>query len=346
METPEMFIRAADWAQERDFGCPVGLALRRILLELTGPPRVGACTLDGPVPLPGWPVREVCVRWPVLTPGADIVVLIHPGPLTAALRSRIAAGPQVILVVPELPARCPELPLIDARSRLLAGELRALASRHPAVAGELLAIAGPDLPARGVPRVAVIGPGSPVVELPGCEVVNDPHVDVVLAVAPPGGWNAADHPTLRDAARRCGRLVSTAPLPADVPGQVLRSGQSELDAVWSALRRPVAVPEPRPGTWLRAADHLERRRPVTPGSPPVFWEVTAQAVALGAVAGLAAAQTAPAVGVAAAVTVGGMRWWTGRREARRAWLREETARLRTRPSAPAAWLRRQVSEEL
>src|SRR5699024_8252827 len=37
VDTPDMFIRAADWAHARDFGCPAGLALRRVLLELTGP---------------------------------------------------------------------------------------------------------------------------------------------------------------------------------------------------------------------------------------------------------------------------------------------------------------------
>lgn len=342
-----MFIRAADWAHARDFGCPVGLALRRVLLELTGPPRVGACTLDGPVPLPPWPVREVSVAWPVLTPGVDVVLLVHPGPLTAALRSRIAAGPQAVLVIPALPAELPDLPLIDARLRLLAGELRALASRHPHVAGELRAIAGPPVAVAVRPRVAVISPAPVTVDLPGWEVVDgDPHVDVVLAVAPDAGWRAADHATLRDAARRAGRLVSTASLPSDIPGTVVRPGQTLVDALHLALRRPVAVPAARPGTWLRAADRLERRRAIIPGRPPVFWDVAAQALALGGVAGLAAGQTTPAVGVVAAVTVGGMRWWTGRREAERAWLREENARLRARPHAPATWLRRQVSEEM
>lgn len=46
MQTPDIFIRAADWAHSRDFGCAAGIGLRRVLLELTGPPRVGACTLS------------------------------------------------------------------------------------------------------------------------------------------------------------------------------------------------------------------------------------------------------------------------------------------------------------
>ncbi|MFC6146717.1 hypothetical protein [Corynebacterium nasicanis] len=342
-----MFIRAADWAQARDFGCPVGLHLRRVLLDLTGPPRVGACTLAGPVPLPPWPVREVTVTWPGLAAGVDIVVFLHPGPLPAAVRSRLQAGPPAVLVLPALPEVMPELPLIDARVPLLAGELRALAARHPAVAPALLDIAGPAPAPRPRPRVAVISPHPVEVALPGCEIVSgDPHVDVVLAVAPPGGWSPADHPTLRDAARRAGRLVSTAPLPADVPGTLVPAGESWSRACQRALRRPPTLPDPRPGTWLRAIDLLERRRPGDPGQPPVFWEVIAQALVFGALAGLAAAQVGPAVGVGAALTVGGMRWWTGRREARRAWLREENARLRAVPRAPTRWVRRQLAKEM
>ncbi|MDO5669321.1 MAG: hypothetical protein Q4G50_04910 [Corynebacterium sp.] len=344
METPDIFIRAADWAHARDFGCPAGISLRRVLLELTGPPRVGACTLDGPVALPDWPVREVTVTWPVLSRGVDLVFLIHPGPLTAAIRSRVAAGPQVVRVVPQLPATFPDVPLIDARRTLLRGELHALATRYPHLAAELLAIAGPAAAATRRPRLAVISPGPVDVDLPGCEVVaGDPHVDAVVALAPPGGWTPADHPTLLDAARRAGRLISTAPLPADIPGTVLRPGQPLIDAVHLALRHPAALPDPRPGAWLRAVDLLHRRRPA-PGPAPFPWEVAAQAVVFGALAGLAAGRAGLGIALCAAVTVAGMRWWTGRREAHRAWIREEAARHPRTPQA--AWVRRQLAKEI
>jgi len=344
VETPETFIRAADWAHARDFGCPAGMSLRRVLLDLTGPPRVGACTLDGPVALPGWPVREVTVTWPVLSPGVDIVLLVHPGPLTAAIRSRIAAGPQVVLVVPQVPEELPALPLIDARVSLLRGELHALAARYPHVAAELRAIAGPPGVPERRPRLAVISPAPVDVDLPGCDIVaGDPHVDAVVAVAPPGGWTPADHPTLRDAAHRAGRLISTAPLPADIPGLTTRPGQPLIHAVHLALRQPATLPDPRPGAWLRAVDLLHRRRPA-PGPAPFPWEAAAQAAVFGALAGLAAGRAGLGVAVLAAVTVAGMRWWTGRREARRAWIREENAR---RPRTPqAAWVRRQLAKEI
>ncbi len=373
VDTPDMFIRAADWAHAREYGCPAGLALRRVLLELTGPPRLGACTLDAPVPLPAWPVREVTVRWPVTTTAVDAVLLIHPGPLPAAVRARLTAGPQHFHVLPVLPADPPEVPLVDVRARLLAGELHALAARHPAVARELRGIAGPAVLTRPRPRVAVIGPEPAEVDLPGMEIVTaDPHVDVVLAVAPSGGWRAADHPTLRDAARRAGRLVSTAPLPADVLGTVVLPGQSPAAAVRHALSLPAALPAPRPGAWLRAADQLERRRRLlldvvphtdlpalarrhglSPAAPPPPWEVLTQALFLATVAALTLGRAlwflgpVPGLlaGTAAGLLAGGMRWRTGRREAQRRWIRQETTRILRTPPAEAAWLRRQLAKE-
>lgn len=387
MRTPGIFIRAADWAHARGFGCPAGIGLRRVLLELTGPPRVGACTLHVPVPLPeSWQVREVTVVWPVTNPGADIVVLVHPGPLTAAVRSRVALGPQEIIVVGQLPEE-PPFPaglLPEVRARLLHGEIRALAARHPDLADELLALAGPAPAAVRTPRVAVISPDPDTrVELPGIEIADDAHVDAVLAVAPPGGWTAADHTTLADAARRAGRLVSTAPLPADIPGTVVPPGRPPVEAVRHALTLPAGpLPDVRPGTWLRAADQLERRhrllldahltdlvarravgelaqlardRGLPPAPPPRLREQLGQALLIASVVGLAAGRAVwaagplagAAAGMFAALAAGGLRWWRGRREAQARWAAEEAARLRRRPDhAPAVWLRRTLAEEL
>lgn len=390
MHTPDIFIRAADWAHARDFGCPVGIALRRVLLELTGPPRVGACTLDGPVPVPAsWQVRDVSVGWPATTPGVDIVVLIHPGPLPAFVRSRIAAGPQGIVVVPALSDAPPFAPalLLDVRARLLRGELRALAARHPDVADELRVLEGGGSAGAApapVPRVAVISPDPNVrVELPGLEIAEDAHVDAVLAVAPPAGWTSADHPTLRDAAQRAGRLISTAPLPADIPGTVVRPGRPLVDAVRHALTLPATpMPAPRPGAWLRAAEQVERRRRLLldahladlvarrdvgklselardhglPPSPPVdLREAAGQALLVGVVAGVAVGRaTWPAgavpgifAGAFAALAAGWLRWWSGRRQAHSKWAADEAARIRRTPVClPAVWLRRTLAKEL
>ncbi|MCS5480540.1 hypothetical protein NYP18_12840 [Corynebacterium sp. YIM 101645] len=387
MRTPEIFIRAADWAHARDFGCPAGIGLRRVLLELTGPPRVGACTLHAPVPLPAfWQVREVAVTWPVTSPGADIVVLVHPDPLPAAARSRIALGPQEVIVVRQLPVE-PPFPaglLPTVRSRLLHGEIRALAARHPQLADELLALAGPAPTITRTPRVAVISPDPDTrVELPGIDIADDAHVDAVLAVAPPGGWTTADHPTLADAARRAGRLVSTAPLPAGIPGTLVPPGRPPVEAVRHALTLPAGpLPDVRPGTWLRAAEQLERRRRLLldahltdlvtrravgelaqlaheqglpPAPPPRLREQLGQALLIAFVVGLAAGRavwaagpvTGATAGTLAALAAGGLRWWRGRREAQSRWAAEEAARLRRTPEhAPAVWLRRTLAKEL
>lgn len=387
MRTPDIFIRAADWAHTRDFGCPAGIVLRRVLLDLTGPPRVGACTLDGPVPLPSsWQVRQVAVAWPGTTPGVDVLLLIHSGPLSAAVRSRIAAGPQGVIVVPALPDSVPFSPelLLEVRARLLHGELRALAARHPHLADELLTVAGVAGTRTATPRVAVISPDPTVsVQLPGMEIVADAHVDAVLAVAPATGWTCADHPTLRDAARRAGRLVSTSPLPAGIPGTVVHPGRPLVDAVRHALTLPAApLPAAHPGTWLRTADQLERRHRLLldahladlvarravgdlaelarrhrldPAPPPDLREVAGQALLLalaaGAASGRAAWQVGPLAGVlggaCAALAAGGMRWRRGRREALAVWAAAEAARLRRGPThPPAVWLRRTLAEEM
>ena len=279
--TPPIFTRAANWAHARPFGCPAGRGLRHVLGELTGPPRVGACTLGTPVALPAdWPpgvaVREVGVCWPAPTAGIDVVVLVHDGPVPPRARSRMAAGPALFLPVPDLTVESGRrvaghldpATVVAVRARLLAGELRSLAVRHPGLAGELETVAGTVPPPRaGGGRITVIGPdercrrGVATQLAERFEVVGDGDVEAVVAVAPPGGWGPADTPTLADAARRVGRLVSTAPLPAGVPGHRATAGQlpSLLELV---LERPRQgpLPESRPGAWARAAEQLERRR--------------------------------------------------------------------------------------
>lgn len=372
-----MFLRAADWAHERDFGCPVGMDLRRILTELTGPPRVGACTMEGSVPLPaGHGVREVTVSWPALSLGSDAAVLVHPAPLPPAARARIHHAAPLVLVIPVLhrPAwdaalAQVEAQLVTVRLRLLAVQLRLLAARHPSVAEELVAIASEAEPRR--PRVAIIGPdprarAQAAALAQGVEVVEHADVEAVLAVAPPSGWSPEDVPTLIDAARRSGRLISTTPLPPGVDGIVAAPGE-----LAQALTRPRAgvLPAPRLGAWQRAVEHCERRRRLLidahlahltahadkqPAAtiaglqaaarsyqlpepvPPRLGSLAVQAMVLGVAAGAALGRVVwwwhpvagAIVGVAAGVVVGWLRWVRGRREAQVLWAEREAARVR------------------
>lgn len=279
--TPPIFTRAANWAHARPFGCPAGRGLLHVLGELTGPPRVGACTLGAPVALPAdWPpgvtVREVGVCWPAPTAAVDVVVLVQAGRVPPRARSRMAAGPALFLHLPDLSAESGHrlaghldpATVVAIRARLLAGELHSLAVRHPHLAGELEAVAGTVTPpsADGA-RITVIGPdergrrevATQLAER--FEVVGDGDVEAVVAVAPPGGWGPADTPTLADAARRVGRLVSTAPLPAEVPGHRAAPGElASLLELVVARPREGPLPEARPGAWVRAVEQLERRR--------------------------------------------------------------------------------------
>ncbi|WP_290218035.1 hypothetical protein [Corynebacterium atrinae] len=380
-----MFIRAADWAHGREFGCRVGMDLRRILGELTGPPRVGACTLEGSVPLPDCAeIREVTVTWPGLSLGIDAAVLVHPAPLPPEVRARIHTASPLVVVVAELDrsswefvlARVKEQ-LIEVRLRLLAVQLRLLAARHPVVASELAGIAREAEPRR--PRIAVIGPDSDAcaqvaAAARGVDVVDHSDVDAVLAVAPSAGWGPDDVPTLIDAARRSGRLISTAALPPGVDGTVAAPGD-----LAQALARPRAgvVPAPRIGAWQRAAEHCERRRRLLfdahlvaliaqaesdpaavlrglravalsnslpePGKPRLG-SLALQAVVLGLATGAAICRVLwwwqPVLGIVlglgAGVAVGWVRWVRGRREAQVLWAEREAARLRRATALGAA----------
>lgn len=274
--TPPIFAAAADWAQARPFGCTAGQTVREVLHQLTGPPRVTACTLSASVPLELPGATEVRTTWPVTQPGVDVCFVIHPGELPPRIRSRMWAGPALFLPVRAVeeitPALLDQHRLLAARARILAGELHALALRYPEHGEQLRALAGlaPQL-APPDPGIAVIGP-----EADRCaalaeklalhfEVRNGADVDAVVAVAPRGGWGPGDVATLRDAAVRVGRLVSTAPLPAgsNLSGAVARRDAEIPRLLQALLRQPRAgsVPEPDPvtGNWRRALGRLRRR---------------------------------------------------------------------------------------
>lgn len=270
---PAIFVATVDWAQARPFGCVAGQTMRNVLAELTGPPRVSACTLSAVVPmeLPG--VVAVPAPWPVAQPGVDACFLVHPGELPAWVRSRMASGP-VIFIHLRSPAEIspdlidPEL-LIDARARALAGELEALALRHPGLAPELreLALLGPAAPTGRQQRVAIIGPVPALCAqvravLGDFEVVDSAEVDAVVAVSPAVGWSVRDLPTLIDAHERGRRLLSTAPLPVGSPPAVVARSVAEVpELLRRLLEHPVvvAVPELARGHAQRALSTLRQR---------------------------------------------------------------------------------------
>ncbi|MGP6175217.1 hypothetical protein [Corynebacterium sp. A21] len=270
---PAIFVATVDWAQARPFGCVVGQAMRDILAELTGPPRVAACTLAAVVPMEIPGVVAVPAPWPVAQPGVDVCFLVHPGELPARVQSRMASGP-VVFIHTRSPAEIspdlidPEL-LIDARATALAGELEALALRHPGLAAELrsLALLRPPAPVERRRRVAVIGPDPAAcaqlrTALGDFRVVDSADVDAVVAVAPDTGWSLTDVPTLLDAQERGRRLLSTAPLPAGSPPAVVARSVAEVPALLARLLDQPAVvvaPELARGQVQRALGILRQR---------------------------------------------------------------------------------------
>lgn len=273
-QTPPIFTATAAWVQDRPFGCPAGTALRDILLTLTGPPRVAACTLSAPVPLDLPGTIPVTAAWPVTQPGVDLCFLIHPAPLPPRVRSRLAQGPALFVHVRTTAeiTLTDEAALLPVRARLLRGELRALALRHPEFAGELnglAALAPAEAPTPEPPTLAVIGPAPErrrelSARLADFRILESGDVDAVVAVAAPEGWAATDAATLIDARNRIGRLVSTAPLPDGVagPGVAVARRDSEVpDLLEQLLTRPRAgaAPAPEPGNWHRALTHLRRQ---------------------------------------------------------------------------------------
>lgn len=274
--TPAIFAAAERWAQSRPYGCSAGQAVRDILVQLTGPPRVAACTLSAPVPLNLAGTTAVRAAWPVTQPGVDVCFLIHRGPPPPRVRSRMTEGPALFLHVQSAAGisaeLIPDAELLAARVRLLCGELRALALRHPEFAEPLRALAdlAPGEPAAVRRTVAVIGPDpaacrsvSEQLESEFC-VRESGDVDAVVAVAAAEGWSTADAATLTDALGRIGRLVSTAPLPAGVPdtGVVVAPGLADVPRLLEqVLARPRAASTPavEPGNWRRAMGQLRRR---------------------------------------------------------------------------------------
>src|SRR5699024_7827807 len=208
VDVPENFRAAAAWAEGRAFGDAAGMAVREVLNELTGPPRIGVCTVDAPVRVivPG--ARMVHTHWPAVGSGTDVVLLIHAGEVPGRMRSRMRAGPQ-------------EFIHIEDKEQ---AEIRAVLAAH-------------------------------------VEVVTSADADVVVAVPGGRGFLLVDAPTIQDAWRRVGRLVTLSPLPDGVCPQADPAGWDLVDTVRRVARHPAGwdVPPVPDIRWVQAVERMERQ---------------------------------------------------------------------------------------
>lgn len=269
VDVPENFRAAAAWAEGRAFGDAAGMAVREVLNELTGPPRIGVCTVDAPVlvTVPG--ARMVHTHWPAVGSGTDVVLLIHAGAVPGRVRSRMRAGPQEFVHIEDKEQAenytigVPEL--LHIRKRLLNCELSALSVRFPELSGVVADPVPPQV--AEAPRVVVIGPDADRVEeiramlAAHVEVVTSADADVVVAVPGGRGFLLVDAPTIQDAWHRVGRLVTLSPLPDGVCPQAVPAGWDLVDTVRRVAEQPAgwdlpAVPDAR---WVQAAEKLERQ---------------------------------------------------------------------------------------
>ena len=269
VDVPENFRVAAAWAEGRAFGDAAGMAVREVLKELTGPPRIGVCTVDAPVRVTVPGARMVHTPWPAVGSGTDVVLLIHAGDVPGRVRSRMRAGPQEFIHIEDKEQAenytIGVSELVGIRERLLTCELKALSARFP----ELSGLVGDPVRPRGaeMPRVVVIGPDHDrVAEVRSflavhVEVVASADADVVVAVPGGRGFLLVDAPTIQDAWRRVGRLVTLSPLPDGVCPQAVPAGWDLVDTIHRVADQPAgwdlpAVPDAR---WVQAVERMERQ---------------------------------------------------------------------------------------
>ncbi len=267
-EVPGIFLSAAAWAAGRPFGDAAGMAVRELLDGLTGPPRIGVCTVDAPVSITIAHATMVQTSWPAVGSGTDVVILLHAGEIPGRVRSRMRRGPQAFVHMEDkeqaekytiAPAE-----LAEIRADLLGCELRALAIRFPEVAA-LIRRDRPSGP--GALRVVVIGPDAVRVAVlreklaPHVTVVDSADADVVVAVPGERGFTLVDAPTIQDAWQRVGRLVTLSPLPSGVCPRAVPAGRDLVDTVHRLGLQPAAssVPPVPAGRWAQALDRIDGR---------------------------------------------------------------------------------------
>lgn len=266
---PGVFRAAASWAEGRPFGDPAGMAVHELLKGLTGPPRIGVCTMDAPVQVVVPGAIMVHTTWPAVGSGTDVVLLVHPGEIPGRVRSRMRAGPQKFVHIEDKEQAenytIGVSELLEVRERLLAGEIRALASRFPQLTGLV-----PDLGVVEVPppRVVVIGPDPEQVDDVRAQlashmtVVDSADADVVVAVPGGRGFMLIDAPTIQDAWRRVGRLVVLSPLPAGVCPQAVPAGRDLVDTITRLARQPAGceLPTVPVGRWMQTQERMRLTR--------------------------------------------------------------------------------------
>lgn len=270
-EVPGLFRAAATWAEGRPFGDPAGMAVRALLTELTGPPRIGVCTLDAPVEatIPG----AVMVRttWPAVGSGTDMVLLIHRGTIPGRVRSRMRAGPQKFIHIEDKEQaenyRIVLSQLSVIRTQLLSGGLRALATRFPEVTTLIANPVPESMPAgeRRIPRVVLIGPEPGEVTAlretltPHLQVVDSADADVVVAVPGHHGFLLADAPTLQDAWHRVGRMVTLSPLPAGICPAAVPAGRDLVATIKNLAAKPaqMTIPTVPSNRWGQVIQRLD-----------------------------------------------------------------------------------------
>ena len=267
-QVPEIFRTAATWAQGRPFGDPAGMAVTALLTELTGPPRIGVCTVDAPVTATIPDAVMVRTAWPAVGSGTDVVLLIHPGNIPGRVRSRMRAGPQKFVHIEDKEQAenytlgVSELTAI--REHLLGGELRALAARFPELNSLVPATQSPE---QRRPRVVIIGPDPQLVSDLKTElahhltVVDTADADVVVAVPGKHGFLLADAPTIQDAWQRVGRLVTLSPLPEGLCPGAVPAGRDLATTITRLAATParMSIPAVPTGQWGRALKRMNTR---------------------------------------------------------------------------------------
>lgn len=269
-KVPEIFRATAAWAEGRPFGDAAGMAVFAVLGELTGPPRIGVCTVDAPVNVTIAGAVMVHTAWPAVGSGTDVVLLIHPGTVPGRVRSRMQVGPQKFVCIKDkeqaenYSVAISELAAI--RERLLICELRALAPRFPEV-NDLI----PELPVeqqQQQPRVVIISPdpeqvATLCVELePHFTVVNSADADVVVAAPGKCGFTLADAPTIQDAWQRVGRLVTLSPLPEGMCPGAVPAGRNLVATINRLASAPAkfSIPAVPGARWRQVMERMDIRR--------------------------------------------------------------------------------------
>ncbi|GAB3594810.1 hypothetical protein CFAEC_12555 [Corynebacterium faecale] len=266
---PAIFRAVAAWAEGRPFGDPAGMAVRELLHELTGPPRIGVCTVDAPVQvvIPG--AIMVRTTWPAVGSGADVILLVHPGDLPGRVRSRMRTGPQKFVHIEDKEQAenytIGVSELVEVREQLLSGGIRALATRFPQLTALVPAMGPAETP---LPRVVVIGPDPGQVDdvrarlRPHVTVVESADADVVVAVPGGRGFMLIDAPIIQDAWHRVGRLVVLSPLPAGMCPQAVPAGSDLVDTIARVAGHPAGweIPVVPTGKWIQAHDRMRLAR--------------------------------------------------------------------------------------